>query len=511
MHLLQPDVVARGRVALLVPRWTDRDEIETQGVPFRSLTLGAALLEAGCELVFFDQEQDLDREARFDELISALETACAAFVWMNELYPANQCANSEGMAQRIKERLPELPVVIGGEFISICPPEFLDYETKADCFLRGYGEDSALELLEAFAGRRSFADVQGLVWRDGGGRLRWQAPGAPPKLSRASLELFRRLDLAPYVQRGGVFGNDQATLTLAAGRGCTKGCGFCAWSMHRSSLLDAHTIFALMRELRAKFDVRQFHFGELDFFVDRRRALELARLIRAHESDLVWFALGSPIDLRTISDDEWRLLHEGGLRKVEMGSESASAPLLVTIGKRHSPEDIFDISARMLAVGIVPMNNFLFGFPGETREDRKATLLMIERLARMSWVRNHFTYRYYQPVWGTPLGDTALAYEKDRHRRLDTWLTERNQFVHEDARTLPWLSLEDELEVKWLINYELPLATSQVKTVGWRQRFYERLRERARRRLRKGTRSTRVERWLFARVIKRRLDQTYVA
>jgi hypothetical protein len=38
-----------------VPRWTDRSKIEPQGTPFRTLNLAGAFLEAGYEVVFFDQ------------------------------------------------------------------------------------------------------------------------------------------------------------------------------------------------------------------------------------------------------------------------------------------------------------------------------------------------------------------------------------------------------------------------------------------------------------------------
>lgn len=502
------------RVALIVPRWTEEHEVEPQGVPFRSFTLGAAFLAAGIDVVFFDQEHDLDRQDRFDEFVDSMRSAVAAFFWLNELYPSNQCHNSMRMATRLRSALPTLKLVLGGEFISICPPDFFDIDLPMDFVLRGYGEETALRLVDCLAGSAAtpdVSDIPGLVWRDAAGVLRHQEATSRPKFKPQYLELYRRVDLRPYIQKGGVFGNDQPTLTLAPGRGCTKGCAFCAWSQHPSSILDARVTFDLLVHLRERYGVRQFHFGELDFFMSRQRALELATLIRDAGSDVVWFALGSPIDLVDLQDEDWDLLHAGGLRKVEMGSESASARVLELIGKKHKPQDIFEVSKKMLVRGIVPMNNFLFGFPGETRDDRQATLAMIEALARESPTGNHFTYRYYQPTWDTALGRTALASAPDRPRRLDAWLAERPYFIDERVRTLPWLPEADEREVKQLINHDLPLATSRLEMQSaWRQAVYQRLRARARSSVARGRTTPRVDRWLFERAIRSRLDQTYV-
>ncbi len=503
---------SQGRVALVVPRWTDKDDPGPQGVPFRCFTLGAGLCHAGFDVVFFDAEHDLDRDDRFDELLGELQGARAVFVWMNELYPSNQCHNAEAIAARLKRSRPDLPVVVGGEFISICPPEFFDIETAADFFLQGYGEESAPRLLAHLAAGTEPDDVAGLIWREQGGRLRHQPVERRQRFHPGLLDFFRQIDLAPYIQIGGVLGNDQPTLTIATGRGCTKGCGFCAWSKHPAKILGAEPTFALMRDLAARYGVRQFHIGELDFFMSRQRALGLAQRIAAHGGGIGWFALGSPIDLIRYSEEDWDVLRAGGLLKVELGSESGSARTLRAIGKRHTPEDIVAVTERMLTRGIVPMNNFLFGFPGETREDRQQTLRVIDRLARLPYRHNHFTYRYYQPVWGTPLGDRAHAAIPARPRRLDGYLRERPRFHADGCRTMHWLAPRDEREIKQLINHDLPLATSdQVFDGRWQRWLYERLRGRARRGVREGRGGSRLDRWLWQSCLARTLDQTYVA
>ncbi len=502
---------SRGRVALLVPRWTDVTAAEPQGTPFRSFTVGGALLDAGYEVVFFDQEHDLDRSDQFERLIEELRGATVAFIWMNEAYPTNQFVNAHMLATRLKQALASLTIVAGGEMITICPPEFFDLELPFDFLIRGSGEDSALRLLQGIeAGAMDF-DIPGLCWREADGSLQHNPPSGKAVFRPEYLDLFRRLDLSDYIQTGGVLGNDQPTLSLATGRGCTKRCPFCCWSKHPARVGSARQLFELVVYLHERYGVRQFHNAELDFFFAPKRALEFADLLADSALDIGWFALGSPIDLMGLSDADWDRLQAGGLKKLELGSESGSDRVLASIGKRHTGEDLFTICVKMLERGIVPMNNFLFGFPGETSADRQATLRLIHRLIDISVDGNAFTYRHYQPVWGTVIGDQALAQVHDRPRRIDQWLAERPRFEAEDVQTMPWLPRADERELKRMINFDLPLATSCLAIPSlWRRSIYRRLRGRVRRDLRAGGGARLFDRWIYDRVVATQLDRTYI-
>ena len=513
MRVLLPESApVTGRVALVVPRWTPKTQVDPQGTPFRSFTLGASFLTAGLEVVFFDQEHDLDRVDRRARFLGELAGCSAAFIWMNECYPSNQWRNAHALAAMMKAHRPDMPVVVGGEFITLLPPDFLDIEHPADFFLQGYGERSSLQLLAHLDAGTVPDDVPGLVWRDASGTLRHQPPSRSAHYPPNFQVFYRKLNMSFYEQKGGVFGNGLGTLTVGTGRGCVKGCRFCTWRNHPSKIVDADAIFDLLTYLREETKVRQYHFGELDFFMSHRRALALADRIAETGSDIMWYALGSPVDLRVFTDDEWDRLYAGGLRKIEMGSESGSARLLRVIGKQHEPDDIVNVSRKLLERGMIPMNNFLFGFPGETREDRLETLRVIDRLLSISFERNHITYRHYQPGWLTAMGASCLEHAPDAPSRVDTWIDERPRYDDERARTMPWLPTEDERDLKAMINHDLPLATSQlVLGSKWRRWLYHTLRERAQRTLRRGGRVPTGERWLYDRLIGVQLDRTYVA
>ena len=68
---------------------------------------------------------------------------------------------------RFKERLPEVPVIIGGPHATGYGPSLLE-RCRADHLVMGEGEDTLVELLDALEGDRDLADIAGRAGREGG-------------------------------------------------------------------------------------------------------------------------------------------------------------------------------------------------------------------------------------------------------------------------------------------------------------------------------------------------------
>lgn len=513
MRIVSPAGAVRSRVGFIVPRWTvDPVPFGAQGVPFRSMAVAAALVAAGHEVVWFDQEHDLDRTDRSEDLRGALRGVTVSFVWMSDLAPGTQIANLLLFARRLKSWNPAMRVVTGGGFITLFRPEGLDAEgVPVDYYLRGYGTEGAVALLEALergAEPSLLGRVPGLVFRDGA--LHRNPISPRDRLKPEHALLYRELDLAPYVQRGGIFGNGLPTLIVGTGQGCAKGCGFCYWRNHSPSQLDAETVAALVVSLRARYGVRQFHFGELDFFSNRLRPLALSRLLARRAPDCRWFALCSPADALKLEDADWTTLAAGGCRKLEFGAETGSLAMLRAIGKRHTPDDVVAVARRALANGIQPMVNFVFALVGETAADRAASLDLVERLHALAPGRIHFTFRFFQPTWDTPMGDAAIAAVPGFPKTLDDMLRFRPGFGAAGTRSLLWIDAESEALVKRIVFHDLPLATGNRLPDGRLRRLaFRALREIARLRLRLRVFDGSLDRVLYRKLVRMPLDTTY--
>ncbi|MBI1850028.1 MAG: B12-binding domain-containing radical SAM protein [Planctomycetes bacterium] len=509
MQIVTPSPV-RERIGFVVPRWvSDPIPYGCQGLPFRALSVASALFNAGYEVVFFDQEHDMDRANRLPLLRDALQGVRIVFVWMSEMTPMLQTQNMLAIARLLKEWYPNIAVATGGSFITICPPEALFVDWPVDYFVRGYGEEAAPALVAALDESEGLDGVSGLVWRNGTHRFNEMVPHQ--RFRPEHLSLYRLLDLRPYVQRGGIFGNDQGTFVIGTARGCAKGCTFCYWSNHEPSLLDAATIVDLVAFLRQKYGVRQFHLAELDFFTARRRPIDLARVWRERVSDCSWFTLASPVDAMKLSDEEWGLLVAGGCRKIELGAETGSAAMLSAIGKKHAPDDPLVLAKRMLAHGITPMINFVFGLVGETADDRRASLDLIRRLHELAPGVIHFTFRFFQPAWNTPMGDAAIAHAPDYPKTIEDVLTFRPRFGDAEQHEMGWITSEDERFIKKIVYHYLPLATSKlVFQSPAKQQIYSGLRSLSRVRLEAKFFDVGADRWLYEHILGHPLDNTYV-
>ena len=133
------------------------------------------------------------------------------------------------LAKATRERLPEAAVVVGGHSVSFTAGEVLAHGDGAiDCVLRGEGEASFPQLLEALEhDRRAIARVPGAVTRDGA--------GPTPTFVHCIDDLPPARDLLRYRRRYYI-GQLDPCASIELSRGCPWDCTFCsAWTFYGRS------------------------------------------------------------------------------------------------------------------------------------------------------------------------------------------------------------------------------------------------------------------------------------
>ena len=103
--------------------------------------------------------------------------------------------------------------------------------------------------------------------------------------------------------------------------------------------------------------------------------------------------------------------------RLVIGGQSGSGRILDAVRRGHGIEAIRRACDISLACGFEPSVDLVLGFPGETAEDRTATLDLVEHLGAVGAVTN---MHFFMPLPGTALsGARPVFLSEGVRRRLD--------------------------------------------------------------------------------------------
>lgn len=108
-----------------------------------------------------------------------------------------------------------------------------------------------------------------------------------------------------------------------------------------------------------------------------------------------------------------------------IGAQSGSDRLLQEVHRRHSVADVYYAVEVIVAGGLVPIVDVIFGLPGEEGKDLAATVRLMEDLAAKGAVLHTHTF---MPLPGTPLEDAPPGrVDSDLHPLLDRLASQGHQ------------------------------------------------------------------------------------
>ncbi len=87
-------------------------------------------------------------------------------------------------------------------------------------------------------------------------------------------------------------------------------------------------------------------------------------------------------------------------RTISIGTQAATDRLIAAAGRGHTAAAVEEAAALLADAGFIPIIDYLFGMPGETREDRSAQLAQMARLIARARVR--VQGHYFMPLPDTP-------------------------------------------------------------------------------------------------------------
>jgi B12-binding domain/radical SAM domain protein len=266
-----------------------------------------------------------------------------------------------------------------------------------DCVVVGEGEISFPDLLERMLAGQDCGDIRGLACQEGGSpRYTGKGPGV-------LLDRF-----APFSPKYRRFG------PIEISRGCPWACSYCQTPSLFGHTMRHRSVEAIVRyaEIGKSYGLRDVRFITPNAFAydsDGRnpnlRALE--RLLKGvgeiYGKEHVY--LGSfPSEIRPdmVSREAVELIIRHAANKnLVIGAQSGSQRLLDRIHRGHSVADVYSAVKIVVHSGLVANVDIIFGLPGETEEDIRQTLKMMEDLTSMGARIHSHTF--------IPLAGTLLA------------------------------------------------------------------------------------------------------
>jgi len=371
------------------------------------------------------------------------------------------------MAVDLKQMNEELPLLLGGQHISMAPwsmPAIFDYA------ILGEGEEAFLRFVQYImdGSGQNLTDLSNLQYWDNS-ELR-----ALPKLP-----MIEPLDQIPFPDRQSIKGIEAIisqdsyrkfnrsglrSIQVTTSRGCPFKCKFCQpsvmWDNYR--MHSPEYIAEEINYIYLKYSINAIHIEDDLFISSKKRITELIDLLNKKNllNKIVYYIAGRTKQI----DPEWiELLQQLGVAKVEFGIESGSDRISNYLKGGSAGAEINKYAISLLNnAGIAVYASFIAGSPPETWEDFRLTRDMIKWIKR-SGKLNTCGLSIATPLPGTELWDYAVKKgtinpENFNWEMLNTLARapkDKSELIYLNEHILP----EELLKIVKRINWQMYLGT----------------------------------------------------
>ena len=332
------------------------------------LYVGTSLAKAGHRVSILDADSiGLTQDALMD-ILEKEKVEIVGIITVTPIYN-----NVAKLCAEIKRTFPGITTVIGGIHPTVSPMQSIQ-PPAIDFAVKGEGEQTMLDLVEALNGDMAFEDIPGLLYRDQEGSV----------CQNRERPLIDDLDSIPTpdwsLLRQGVYSYPDAlhhpAFPLFTSRGCPSRCTYCQTKNMftlklriRSAKNVVDEIEHLVRERGAK----EIHIWDDVFTAHQPRVFEIRDEMKRRGLRVpISFPNGMRAD--HVSPEILRALKEMGAYSVAFGIESGNAEILEVIRRGMTKGDIENAVKWAKQEGLETWGFFLIGLPTETRRQIEDTI-----------------------------------------------------------------------------------------------------------------------------------------
>lgn len=281
-------------------------------------------------------------------------------------------SQSVAVCNLVKKVDPAIKVIVGGSHANLRPKETAEKEESIDVVAVGEAEQTFLELLEVFQGKKELKNVLGVAYRENGvvvqtaDRAKVNDLDFFPIPDRSLIKMHLYRPSVSYYRRLPAF-------TMITTRGCPYRCTFCATAKTGYRVHSIPRVIEEMRVLIEDFGAKEILIRDDTFTLQKERTMKLCEAIIAagFHTKITWDCITRA---NLVDRELLQKMKEAGCWGMHFGVEGGTQKLIDSVKKDTTLEIIKNAFTLCREIGIETRGYFMVGMPGSTPEDDLATI-----------------------------------------------------------------------------------------------------------------------------------------
>lgn len=282
------------------------------------------------------------------------------------------------IAHHIKKAYPDLPVILGGPHATLLPEETLVAAPEIDIVVRGEGEETIIELLQALEHRQPLSEIADISYRKDSEVFSNPAKSGTVDLDSLPFLAYHLLPWQAYEPHP-PHGRALPFGAIITSRGCPYRCSYCSKPIFGSKFRgqSPQRVVEELAYYQSRFGIKEFAFYDDVFTLNKGRAYAIADEMMKKGLKIHWTC---ETRVNLVDKEVLRHIKQAGCYSIAYGIESGSQEVLNTLDKDITLPQVEEAIRLSREVGLQTIGYFMIGSPGESPETIRQTIEFAKKL-----------------------------------------------------------------------------------------------------------------------------------